>query len=280
MQLTPRYGPDPLIVLDGDLTAIAGPVLAQRRRLVAELEALDDVQWAAPSRCEGWSVQDVIVHLESTNAFWGYSIGCGLAGDPSKLLAEFDPVASPAQMVRDAGALTPAMVLERFATSCDRLERAIAALDDVGWATTAEAPPGHLSISLVAHHALWDAWIHERDVLLPLGIAPPEQPDEVLACLRYASALSPAFAVAHGDGRPATLVVEAIDPSATVVVRIDATAVTLSDGTGEVDGAVVLRGGAVELAEALSLRVPMPGEVPGEAQWMLGGMARAFDLAP
>jgi uncharacterized protein (TIGR03083 family) len=277
MQLTPRYGTDPIIVLDGDLAAIAGPVVAQRRRLVAELGALDDAQWATPSRCEGWTVQDVIVHLEGTNAFWGYSIGCGLAGEPSQLLATFDPVASPAQMVRDAGSQAPGAVLERFATSCDRLERAFAALDDDGWAAMAEAPPGHLSISLVAHHALWDSWVHERDVLLPLGIVPPAEPDEVVACLRYASALSPAFAVAYGDPRSAILVVESVDPSATVVVRVDATSVTLSDDSGEADGAVVLRGGGVELIEALSMRSPMPGEVPSEAEWMLGGLAQVFD---
>ena len=38
MQLTPRYGSDPLIVLDGPPAAIVAPVIAQRRRLVEVLE--------------------------------------------------------------------------------------------------------------------------------------------------------------------------------------------------------------------------------------------------
>ena len=40
-------------------------------------------------------------------------------------------------------------------------------------------------MSDVLHHALWDAWIHERDVLLPLGVSPTEEPDEVAALLDW-----------------------------------------------------------------------------------------------
>ena len=29
---------------------------------------------------------------------------------------------------------------------------------------------------LLASHALWDGWVHERDIALPLGLTPPEEP--------------------------------------------------------------------------------------------------------
>jgi uncharacterized protein (TIGR03083 family) len=49
------------------------PLLRQRRRLAALLGSLDDQQWATTSRCEQWSVQDVVAHLVSTNQFWAFS---------------------------------------------------------------------------------------------------------------------------------------------------------------------------------------------------------------
>ena len=38
-------------------------VRAERERLVAVLEGLDESQWATPSLCAGWSVRHLVVHL-------------------------------------------------------------------------------------------------------------------------------------------------------------------------------------------------------------------------
>ncbi|MGH9134102.1 MAG: hypothetical protein ACRDZZ_09210, partial [Ilumatobacteraceae bacterium] len=35
----------------------------------------------------------------------------------------------------------------------------------------------------------WDAWIHERDIVLPLGRTPVEEVDEITACLTYGASL-------------------------------------------------------------------------------------------
>ncbi len=103
MQLTPRYGPDPVITLDVAPAEILQPTVRQRARLAAALGAFSDEQWVHPSRCDGWSSRDLIVHLDSTNRFWSYSIAAGLRGEPTRLLATFDPVASPAELVADSG---------------------------------------------------------------------------------------------------------------------------------------------------------------------------------
>ena len=47
-------------------------------------------------------MQDVIIHLASTNQFWAFSINQGLAGEPTQFLLGFDPVASPAELVAAA----------------------------------------------------------------------------------------------------------------------------------------------------------------------------------
>ncbi len=147
-------------------------------------------------------------------------------------------------------------------------------LDEADWSATAEAPPGHLSISAVTHHALWDSWIHERDVLMPLGLAPDEEPDEVTAALRYAAALGPAFAVERKTGASGVLAMQATDPEVSLVVEIGDRAAVRS-GTAEAD--LVLRGDAVDLLEALSRRRPLDAEVPAAAAWMLDGVAEVFE---
>ena len=277
MQLTPVYGADPLIVIDGPPAAVLEPVVRQRRRLIGELEQLDDEQWAQPTRCEGWDARDVIVHLDSTNAFWSFSIAAGIAGTPTTFLSTFDPVASPAALVA-ASDHPPAAVLESFAASTEALATQLEALDEAEWSALAEAPPGHVTVSAVAHHALWDSWVHERDILLPLGRAQVIEPDEVAAALAYAAALSPAFAVSLGRGRTAVLGVAATAPSVQVAVEVDEV-VRVRPGVAR-DADLVLRGDAVDLLEALSIRRPLDQTIPAGQEWMVQGLLRIFDLAP
>ena len=274
MQLNPSYGTEPVIVLDGDPAAVAAPAIRQRRRLAATLAQLTDQQWAHPSRCDGWSSRDVIVHLDSTNSFWAYTIAAGVGGERTELLATFDPVASPADMVAASQDKTPSEVLDQFVASTDALVELWAGLDAASWTALAEAPPGHISISAVTHHAIWDSWIHERDILLPLGISPAEEPDEVAASLRYAAALGPAIGRNLGGDRRGSVAIQATEPDI-------AFAVTIGDqvAVAPVHAAVDLQlsGGAVHLLEAFSRRVPLDQDIPDDRAWMLGGLSEIFD---
>ena len=187
MQLNPHYGADPVLVLEGDPTAILDPTVRQRRRLAATTGGLTDTEWAHPSRCEGWSARDVI-GIHGTNAFWTQSIAAGLRGEPTRFLATFDPVTSPARSVARSQQLSSAEVRDRFIESTDALCTLLESLGTDDWTLLAEAPPGHVTISAVAHHALWDAWVHERDILLPLDADVGAADDEVTACLRWVAA--------------------------------------------------------------------------------------------
>ncbi len=290
MQLSPRYDAEPLIALDGDQTAIAEPLVEQRRRLAETLASLSDDEWQHPSRCDGWTVRDVIVHLDSTNAFWNFSIKSGRKGVPSKLLATFDPVAGPAGLVSGSHALSSSAVFESFVASCSALVETVAALDPEHFDLPAESPVGHVSIATMLHHALWDSWIHERDITLPLGRgrgrATTEADREIVASLRYAASLSPAFAVnalqmsATGvaSSRPCSLSITASDPDVAITVEV-ADRVTVRDGLDPAS-VVTFTGDAVGLLEALSQRAPMPaaaGEVAEEHAWLLSGLATVFD---
>lgn len=278
MLLTPLYDTPSFFRLDVPLGAPAVPLLRQRRRLATLLSGLDDEQWAAASRCEQWSVQDVITHLVSTNQFWTYSFGAALRGEPTRYLATFDPVTSPAQLVEAAGSQSSAEVLGRFVETTNAVAATIAELDDDGWSVLGEAPPGHIPLRAVALHALWDSWIHERDIALPLGLDPAEEPDEIVGCLCYAAAISPAFAVAGGSSRRGAIAVKASDPDARFVVEVgDAVLVRSGDAPGD---ALRLTGSAVDLVEALSFRVPLQCQVAEDHRWLLDGLAEAFDREP
>lgn len=274
MQLTPRYGDRPVLDVEQPATA-EHPVLRQRRRLEQVLGDLSEQEWQQPSRCAGWTVQDVVAHLTSTNGFWALSIQSGAAGSPTELLATFDPVATPAQLVdRDRG--TPvAETLARFAAGNDTLAAAIDTLDEAGWAALAEAPPGHLPIALVADHALWDSWVHERDILLPLGRAAVVDADEVRHCLRYGAGLGRAFALCRGSTEQGAIELEVTEPDDRVVVAVEEDVVRIHTGPAPV-GAPRLGGDAVALVEALSMR-PVDGAVPDGVAWLTAGLAQAFD---
>jgi hypothetical protein len=131
---------------------------------------------------------------------------------------------------------------------------------------------------LVAHHALWDCWIHERDIALPLGSTPPAEPDEVASCLRYAAALNPAFAISTGSTFADVFAVEANDPVLSFVLDVGESVAVRDDPAPS--GVPCLRGDAVELIEAISIRAPLPTSAPAEWLRLLDGLATVFDVEP
>ena len=260
--------------MDGSADDQLAPVVRQRQRLAKTLAELGDSEWSAPSRCEGWTVQDVVAHMITVNGFWQMSTTAGLAGTPTRVLENFDPAATPPLIIAPMRALSPAEVLEQFVASNDGYIDVISELDTDGWSTVGESPAGHVPIRLLAQHALWDCWVHERDIALPLGFTPPIEDDEVLSCLRYAAALSPAFAISNGEAIGGAFAVATTDPESRFVVEVG-DSVAVRDGP-QPAGAPCLRGDAVALVEALSIRAPLPDSTPTEWRQLLGGLETAF----
>lgn len=277
MQLTPRYGDDPVLVVD---VALPGPhpVMAQRRRLASTLASLAEEAWHQPSRCDGWSVQDVVTHLSSTNVFWAMSVEGALAGQPTRLLASFDPVATPALLVERSRGESVLETLDGYATSVERLGAVVDGLAGDDWSAVGEAPPGHLPLAQVADHALWDAWVHERDILLPLGQAPVVDATEVLAGLRYSAALGRALRLEQGSTEHGAVELRGHDPAVRVVVEVGGSrAVRVHDGPAPAHAARV-DADAATLLDMLSRRA-VGGPVPPAIEWLTEGLAEAFDQA-
>lgn len=275
MNVPPRYGGDPVLVLDGPPDAAAVPAVRQRRRLVDLAAALSPEELATPSRCDGWRVQDVLAHLTTVDGFWAASIAAGLRGAPTEILATFDPKATPAFLVDAVRSQGPAEAVDGFVTACDAFCSLLGSLRGDDWTAPAETPLGHLTVGALAHHALWDAWVHERDVLVPLGRPPAVEHDEVLASLRYGAGLGAAFAVLADAGREGALVLDTTDPDERVVVRAGGGTVVVGDGEAP-GGALVVAGDAVELLEAASVRRPWPVVDPDRA-WLTGALGEVFE---
>jgi uncharacterized protein (TIGR03083 family) len=276
MRLTPRYDGPRVLEFDPPPPDPSVPLLRQRRRLVATLSDVDADGWGAPSRCAAWSNRDVVSHLVTVDAFWAASIAAGRVGQPTRMLEGFDPAVTPARLVEAAPVVGDDELLERLGSGVESLARALDGIDAAGWASSAEAPPGHLAIGSVVLHALWDAWVHERDILLPLGLTAPEEPDETAASLRYVAGLGPAIMATAGSTRTGAFGVEATGPGISLLVTVGRDVVVRDAPVP--DGVPTLRGRAADLVDSLSLRAEPP-TLPGEDGWMVEGMGALFDQA-
>jgi uncharacterized protein (TIGR03083 family) len=275
VKLSPRYDGPAVLTIDGPADDAAAAIGRQRRRMESLLAGLDDDQWRSASRCDEWSIQDVVAHLVGVNAFWQASVLAGLAGTPTRVLAAFDPAAHPPMMVEPMRSLTCTEVLDQFVASNDGFLGALAGLNEQQWSMPAESPIGHVPIRLLAHHALWDSWVHERDITLPLGLPPSEDVDELGLCLRYAAAVGPALAITDTSTFSGELAVVASEPDVCFILEVGESVAVRDDAPQA--HAPSLRGASVELIEALSTRAPLPADVPNEWRELARSLATVFD---
>lgn len=275
VRLVPRYHHPPIISIEGASESQLVPAARQRRRTEALLASLDNEQWTAPTRCEGWDVADVVAHLITVNTFWTLSITRGLAGTPTRYLENFDPTVTPGELVAGMRGTPPFELLDQLVASNDVLLDLVGHLDSAGWSKPAECPVGHLPIRLVIQHGLWDGWIHERDIALPLHRQAPVEPDELMSSLVYATALGSAIALIRGKCPVGEFALNTSDPPTKWVIDLtERVAVRPGDAAPTTP---TLDGAAVDLAEALSLRVPLPSDAPEEWRRLLeGGLMAAF----
>ena len=275
MILAPRYDGTAILSIEGPPSEQRDPFIRQRMRMQDMLGSLTEGQWATASRCAEWTVRDVIAHLVTVNAFWRGSIVAGLADAPTRMLVGFDPAATPPLLVDSMSSLSTEDVLDQFSATTEALIDVVSGLTDTQWMAAAESPAGIVPVSLLVQHALWDSWVHERDVAIPLGIAPTNEPDELRTCLRFAAAISPALGIGLQRERRGTFAVDASEPTIRFVLDVG-DSVAVRNGAPE-PGVPCLHGDADALIEALSLRAPMPESTPAEWTALLDGLESAFD---
>lgn len=153
---------------------ITADLAAQHAELRAILTDLTADQWAAPSRCPGWSVGDVVLHLaQSDEVALASARGTtpltapGSGWDLSPMYAGTatidDVVAAAVDAQRGA---PPAQLLERWSRAADDLVATLAATDPkrlLPWVV------GELSARTLATTRLTECWVHTGDVAEALG---------------------------------------------------------------------------------------------------------------
>jgi uncharacterized protein (TIGR03084 family) len=214
---------------------------AQHAELATLLQDLDTAAWAAPSRCAGWSVSDVVLHLAQTDEMALAS----LQGRLAEHLAAKAAVWTTASNVDDgAGLLVEAerggradVVHRRWLESAAALRTAFAEADlhaRVTWVA------GSLSVRTLATTRLAECWIHTHDVSAGLGVALPA-PDRIHHIARLAWRTLP-YAFAQAGRRPP-------GPVTFVLTAPSGETWTFGDGSG-----TVVSGSALELCEVAGQR--------------------------
>jgi uncharacterized protein (TIGR03083 family) len=166
----------------------------QRQRFIAVLRGFGSGDWAAATRCAGWSAHEVVRHLCDTNR-----IGIATHSDDSTLdiAGGFDPRTTPQRWLITSAAEPPEVTLSRFeATTNEMLAAARGRLAD-GRTFDVGMPYGPVDWTVRLLHGFWDSWIHERDVLLARSAEHPTDGDATAYATAYgifiAAAVAPLF---------------------------------------------------------------------------------------
>ncbi|HUJ66753.1 MAG TPA: maleylpyruvate isomerase family mycothiol-dependent enzyme [Acidimicrobiales bacterium] len=153
-----------------DVDDVMSALAMQHRDLETILTGLDGEQWKRPTRCPGWDVADVVLHLAQTDEMAIASL--------EDRMSEFmtGRVGGEAPATVDDGAAImvarergrPAGVLfERWRAGSDRLQQGLQQADGhrrVQWVA------GQLSVRTLATTRLAEAWIHTGDVAGAVGV--------------------------------------------------------------------------------------------------------------
>ncbi|WP_298585274.1 maleylpyruvate isomerase family mycothiol-dependent enzyme [uncultured Kocuria sp.] len=138
----------------GDLWAA---VHAERARLAEDLACLDDAQWAEPSLCGRWTVEDVVAHLTAAA-----SIG-RLRWLRSVLGARFDFDRHNQRRLEEHRGATPAETLQRFRAVVGNT--VAPSKDTAAW--------------------LGEVVVHGQDIRRPLGLPRTPPVETVTAVARF-----------------------------------------------------------------------------------------------
>lgn len=135
---------------------------------------IDEAAWAKPSRCDGWSNADVLLHLAQTNEM---AIG-SLTDRFDEVLISLTEGLPPGQNVDDGAALmvehqrggSAQDVYDRWKASVDTMMEAYWDADShkrVQWVA------GTLSVHTLATTRLAETWIHTNDISYGMGVDLP-----------------------------------------------------------------------------------------------------------
>jgi uncharacterized protein (TIGR03083 family) len=148
---------------------IARGCLAEYETMAALIESLDDDEFRAPSRCDGWQVSHIAGHVT------------GLAEDAAAGVPGSRTADEEAASLRG---LPPRDVAARLRAATSSIGALLEVIDDEGWSAPLPALPdmtlGHGVLTL-----WYDTFVHADDIRAATGRASDREGDGVRASVEY-----------------------------------------------------------------------------------------------
>jgi uncharacterized protein (TIGR03084 family) len=152
---------------------VVSALAEQQAELTGILTGIDDADWQRPSRCEGWTVADVVLHLAQTNEMAIASVDDRMPQyleDVGRSLAS-----TPPSNVDDGAALMVANERDRPLAELKARWRStvnefLGRLDDTDFHRRVTWVAGELSVRTLVTTRLAETWIHTGDVADGLGV--------------------------------------------------------------------------------------------------------------
>ncbi|MEU3855312.1 maleylpyruvate isomerase N-terminal domain-containing protein [Streptomyces sp. NPDC029554] len=252
---------DELKGMNGSPLAITEAFRSQRQRFLATVSAWDASFWRSPTRCTLWSVHDVVRHVRDVVSLHIERLGGPPA--PFPMGGPFHPATSPATWLAASAGQSCEETLDELRLLIDQEARL---LEHKALTNPPELVKGQLRRTLhwsvSSAHTFWDAWMHERDIVLPAGAEPVYPAGELRVATMYGllAAAAPAgwqsryvrTSLALGGSPDGCYEITHVDGSIRVCAASPAESVELSGPTGEV-------------LDSLAGRGPEPQEVFGSS---------------
>ncbi len=273
------------VTIDPALAPDLTPWHAHRARFESTLRSFSAQDWLRPTRCDAWNVREVIGHLIVVDGFWAMTFANGRDGqEPTTFLRGFNPSNSTDELVAATLALPVDELLDQFSSGSAALASVLDPLTTEQWHHRLESPLGHLPMLCSAGHMFWDSWLHERDILGPMGAALPVSADEFLAVTWFSFCFAGLQGGTIDDPNPVGVGPEApIDatirfddlPDVTLRVRIDsAIEISRAEGSEHATSA----GSATEFVDACAGRAPLAPVLDRLPKDLAAQLARAAQV--
>ena len=141
-------------------TAIVANLTATWAALERVAAELTNEQWQSQSLCPAWTAQGVMVHATA--------IECGLVGWRP---GDESPFPAIGQFHHELSAMTPAELLVRFRSTVADRTAELDEMDDAAFAAPSFTPVGPGTYGRFMSVRVFDNWVHERDIRVPLRLA-------------------------------------------------------------------------------------------------------------
>jgi hypothetical protein len=157
-----------------DADELGGLLGGHHQRLVDTWQGFAPVQWESQSRNKEWSVHHTVRHVADAME----RAATAVSGEPALGEDDFDPRSTPDAWLTTSDGESPVDTIERFTAASTAFRAGIGDRLAAGDNAHDRTVYGSAHWTVNVAHVLWDSWLHERDVLLPLGLPAPSTEEE------------------------------------------------------------------------------------------------------